>query len=327
MKRLSALFSVVVVCGMMLAACQSQTAAPGAAPSEAVSQPPANAAPTEAGAAPQAGPTNAPAVAPQHAAVPGDLPGGNGMFLGDQSTVSSLNKARAFSGDRFTLGKFERPYNANTMDVYFPYLDLVSANLYQDQSWVYARVTLVGRDANNAFPGKYALEIDKNMDGRGDLLVMATKPSSTDWTTDGMQVFKDANGDVGGVNVVVSDSQAGDGYETVVFDPAAGTPTDPDVAWVRLAPSDPNSLEIAFKASLLEGDAKYMVGIWAGNDALNPALFDLNDHYTHEQAGEANADIASFYPIKGLAELDNTCRQAMGFVPTGSEPALCSQGK
>lgn len=326
MKPMTVLFSVALVATLALAACSPQVTPEAAQPGA-----PAAPAATEAqvGAPPAAAPEASPTVGPsgiQHATAPGGLPEGKGKFLGDQSTVSSLNKGRALVGDRFTLGKFERPYNANTMDVYLPYLDIVSANLYQDATWVYARITLVGRDSNNALPGKYAIEVDKGMDGHGDLLVLVAHPSSTDWSTDGVQVLKDSNHDVGGENIVNADSQGnGNGYETVVFD--SGTGNDPDAAWARLSGSDPNSLEMAFKVSLLEGDSKYLAGIWAGNDALNPALFDLNDHYTHEQAGEANPEMANFYPIKGLSELDNTCRQAMGFVPTGQEPALCSQGQ
>ncbi len=325
MKQMSAAFSIILICGVILAACapQVQSQATEPPPPQATELPATVPLATEA-VVPEASPTAA-AASVQHTSVPGDLPAGKGLFLGDQSTISSLNKERAFAGDRFTLGRFERPYNANTMDTYFPYLDIVSANFYQDATWVYAVITLVGPDANNALPAKYAVEADLNLDGRGDLLVLVDHPSSAEWTTDRVQVLEDGNGDVGGENIVNSDSEGkGDGYEKVVFDQGKGD--DPDAAWVRLAPNDPKSLQIAFKASLLGGHSAYLAGIWAGTDALNPALFDLNDHFTHEQAGEANPDIANFYPIKGLSELDNTCRVAIGFTPSGNEPAVCSQG-
>jgi hypothetical protein len=324
MKQMSVAFSIVLVCGVILAACAPQ-GQPAQPPAPAPTQAPAATAPAPAPTtAPAAAPTSAPAGI-QHTMVPGDLPSGKGLFLGDQSSVSSLNKGRALVGDRFTLGHFERPYNANTQDVYYPFVDLVSGNFYPDPVWVYVRITLVGRDANNTFPAKYAVEVDANMDGRGEFLVMATNPSSNTWTTDGVQVFKDANHDVGGENLVNSDSQGkGDGYETVIFD--AGKGNDPDAAWVRLSATDPNSIEMAFKTSLLEGDSTYLAGLWAGTDLLNPSLFDINDHFTHEQAGEANDAIANFYPIKAVYELDNTCRAAIGFVPSGKEPLVCSEG-
>ena len=323
MNRYSIFLSVFVLGSLVLGAC----AAPAAAPAEP--QEPQAPAATEAPAeAPQAeAPTaEAPAAAPaesQHKDVPGELPAGNGAVMGDHSTVSSLNAGRALVGDQFTLGKFERPYNANTMDVYFPHLDIVSGNVYEEASWVYARLTLVGPDTSGAFSGQYAAEVDTDLDGRGDFLMIVNHPSSSDWTTDGVQVLMDTNGDVGGENIVNTDSEGqGDGYETLAFD--QGTGTDPDMAWARLSPSDANSIEMAFKSSILQGDDKYLVGFWAATAALNPALFDLNDHYTHEQAGEANEEFATFYPIKELAELDNSCRVAVGFLPSGVLPAACA---
>lgn len=327
MKHTSVIFSLILVCGILLAACAPQ---PQPQPTEPAAPPPAGQPttppqPTETGAppAPPAAPTAA-AGSVQHTTVPGELPEGKGVFVGDQSTVSSLNKARAFAGDRFDSGKFERPYNADTMDTYYPYLDIVSANFYQDPTWVYARITLVSPDASSAFPAKYGVEVDLNLDGHGDLLVLVDHPASADWTTDGVKVLQDANGDVGGLYPMNADSagKSGDGYETVAFD--SGNGKDPDAAWARLDPKDPNSLQLAFKTSFLADHSSYLIGAWAGTDALNPALFDLNDHFTHAEAGDPNAvDYPNVYPIKQLFALDNTCRGAIGFVASGKEPGVC----
>lgn len=67
-----------------------------------------------------------------------------------------------------------------------------------------------------------------------------------------------------------------------------------------------------------------MDGAWSGEDDLNPALFDLNDHFTHEAAGEALKDLQYYYPIKQLSELDNTCRMNVGFTPTEPILGLCA---
>lgn len=120
-----------------------------------------------------------------------------------------------------------------------------------------------------------------------------------------------------------SDNQpASDGFETLVFDQGKGS--DADTAWVRIAPDSANTVQIALKRSLVGNDDTYLMNMWAGTSIMDPALFDINDHFTHEQAGAADPGYEIYYPIKAVAELDNSCRMAIGFAPTGNEPGLCS---
>ena len=120
-----------------------------------------------------------------------------------------------------------------------------------------------------------------------------------------------------------SDNQStGDGFETSVFDQGKGN--DADSAWARVAPDNPNTVQIALKRSLVGNDDTYLMNMWAGTLIMNPTLFDINDHFTYEQAGAADPGYENYYPIKAVAELDNSCRMAIGFVPTGKEPGLCS---
>jgi hypothetical protein len=44
---------------------------------------------------------------------------------------------------------------------------------------------------------------------------------------------------------------------------------------------------------------------------------------THIQAGSPNPGY-EVYPLKDMAEIDNTCRLAVGFAPTGKELGLCA---
>lgn len=67
-----------------------------------------------------------------------------------------------------------------------------------------------------------------------------------------------------------------------------------------------------------------MINMWTGHGNLDPAIFDFSDHFTHEQAGAADPGFPNFYPIKSVFELDNSCRMAVGFNPTGNEPGLCA---
>jgi hypothetical protein len=224
-------------------------------------------------------------------------------------------------GDTFVKDLYERPFNANTMDTYFPYLDIVDTQGFKDDTWGFATITLSDTDANGHLPGKYGVELDLNKDGRGDWLVLASNPSSTDWTTQGVQAWKDTDGDVGGSKPIAADKSAGDGYESLVFDQGKGG--NVDGAWVRVAPDDPKTVVIAFRLAMIGDPKSFAMGAWAGTDSsLNPALFDFNDHMTHEQAG---SPLPSFtlYPLKALSEIDNSCRMAIGFAASANVPGLC----
>jgi hypothetical protein len=259
----------------------------------------------------------------QHQQLPVDLPADRSSHAGDYDSSTTASQKTAAGGDRFTFERFERPFNANTMDVYFSQLDIVDTLVFQDDTWIYGTVTLQGPDASNALTGKYALELDLDVNGKGDWLIIASDPASTDWKVEGVQVYQDANKDVGLELPMLTDEGAagGDGFESLVFDQGIGD--DPDTAWVRVSPKDPNTVEIAVKRSILGNPAKYLINMWAGTSLLDPVLFDINDHFTHEQAGAADKALEFYYPIKSVFELDNSCRMAVGFQPTGQEAGLC----
>jgi hypothetical protein len=239
----------------------------------------------------------------------------------DVNSADNATKRQVTAGDVFVQDLLERPFNANTMDTYFPYLDIVDTQGFKDKTWGYATITVEGNDSNGHLPGKYGVELDLKKDGRGDWLIVASAPSSTTWTTQGVQAWQDKDGDVGGIVPLVADNNlsTGDGYETLVFDQGKGSLTDG--AWVRVDPNNSKTVQLAVKLSMLGSPASYALGSWAGTE-LDPAKFDYNDHMTHVQAGDPNRGYG-VYPIKALAEIDNTCRLAIGFVPTGKEPGLC----
>ena len=259
-----------------------------------------------------------------HQSIPGELPAERSGQAGDHDSSVTSNQKRAPGGDRFTFGRYERPFNTETMDVYFPQLDIQDTLVYQDDTWIYAVITMESGDETQQLSGRYGFEIDTDVDGGGDWLILVVGPSSNEWSTEGVQVWFDRNDDVGGKVSVTADEDGpgGNGYETVLFDSDQGD--DPDLAWARVPSDDPNTVQLAVKRSILAGDDSYLVGMWAGTGIFDPAMFDMNDHFNHEQAGAALVELEYFYPIKAIAELDNSCRMAVGFQPTGSEPGLCS---
>jgi hypothetical protein len=315
MKRVSILFIFLI---FVIVAC-SGNAAPGAAGVNATEPPATSEVIPDTGSA-----TEPPTPEIVHKVIPSELPENRANHAGDQDSSVLADKKQASGGDRFTFSQFERPFNGNSMDIYYANLDILDVTLFTDDLFVYGSIIFKSlAEAPDGTLGGYAMEFDLDLDGTGDVLVITGRPGSTDWTTDGVQVWFDANNDVGGQKVVRADetSFTGDGYESKVFD--SGTGNDPDLAWVRISPSDANTIQIAVKLSLFNDDTKYLVGVWAGNENLNPALFDLNDYFTHEQAGAALPELEVFYPIKALSELDNTCRLNIGFDPNGNEPGLC----
>jgi hypothetical protein len=261
------------------------------------------------------------ATPPFQGAIPVGLPAKRADQAGDVDSSANAYRKMVSGGDVFVHNLYERPFNANTMDKYFPYLDIVDTQGFKDDTWGYATITLENADANGKLPGQYAVELDLDKNGRGDWLIRVANPSSTEWSTERVRAWKDSDGDIGGVAIMAADTipRGGNGYETLVFDQGKGTLTDG--AWARIKSDDPKTVEIAFKLSMLGNPSSYAMGAWAGT-TIDPALFDYDDHMTHAQAGSPIPGYV-VYPLKAMAEIDNTCRLAIGFVPNGKEPGLC----
>lgn len=254
-----------------------------------------------------------------HHVVTPDKPDGSLTSLTDISTVEMADEKNAI-GDNFIVNLFERPYTAGEMN-YYGYVDIIFSSLMVGPKWVYTSIQVQNElpDQADAF---YSVEFDLDIDGRGDILVTAALPTGTDWTTNGVYVYKDTDKDVGAERPLFSDApvEGQNGFDEVVF--AEGVANDPDLAWVRRDPEEKDHVQIAFKLSVLEGDGEFLWGVWADGSGQSPTSYDLNDQYTQEEAGVPIVDDAD-YPLKALALLDSTCRSWFGFEPTGSEPGIC----
>jgi hypothetical protein len=261
------------------------------------------------------------ATVPFQGAMPVQLPGQRADHAGDIDSSANAHRQMVSGGDVFVHGLYERPFNAVTMDTYFPYLDIVDTQGFKDGTWGYATITLQNTDPNGDLPAQYGIELDLDRDGRGDWLILTSSPASTQWTTQGVRAWRNSNGDIGGVAVMAADThpRGGDGYEVQAFDQGQGSLIDG--AWTRISDSDPKTVELAFKLEMLGSSGSYAMGAWAGS-TVDPGMFDYHDHMTHLQAGSPNPGY-EVYPLKDMAEIDNTCRLAVGFAPTGKEPGLC----
>jgi len=252
-----------------------------------------------------------------HTIFPGEPPAPV-RFMTDRSSAVLAAERRSIADD-FTSGRFERPFTSQAMD-YKAYLDMNRAEIGGSGLWLYVTLFLEGAptSAENA---SYGVEIDLDLDSRGDWMIVAAAPPDADWTTEGVRVYQDTNNDVGGHTPARSDAppQTGDSYDTLVFDQGVGP--DPDAAWVRLGPGSSNRIQIAFKFGLIGGDTEFLWGGWAFSDP-QPSWQDYEDHFTLEQAGSPLIE-SPHYPIKELALIDSTCRWGYDFNPAGNEPGVC----
>jgi len=245
-------------------------------------------------------------------------PGGTTSFMTDRSSAALAGERRSI-GDNLDTNLLERPFTANVMD-YRGYLDINRGELSIGAPWIY--VTFYLEQAPPAgTPAFYGVEVDIDIDGRGDWMIVGAAPPTTDWTTNGVRVLRDTNNDVGAAHPMASDAPSGgNGYDELVFDQGQGS--DPDAAWIRLAPGSATQVQVAFKYMVIGSPNTWTWGVWADEGVNKPEWLDYNDHFTAAEAGSPTSGTSN-YPIKALAAVDNSCRWAVGFTPVGTEPGIC----
>ena len=210
--------------------------------------------------------------------------------------------------DQWDRNYFERPLNEALTELY-PQLDIIEAEFGQDENWYYTRILVFSELVENlVLDGVYAIEIDLDLDARGDILITTNAPGTypaDEWTSEGVQVWQDANDDVGGPQAMLVDPRYdGDGYETLLVDSAVGD--DPDLAYVKTYSETPGLLEFGFKADLLGDVESFEWWVWAMGVDLTAAKYDPVD----------------FFPQDSLFALDNTCGWIFGSYPRDL-PNIC----
>lgn len=246
----------------------------------------------------------------------------------DHDNALTFQTKNVRSGDEYFKNDLERPFTANEME-YLPALDIVNFSINSDDDFYYIRISLVDlNESSQSLTGFYGVEIDRNADGRAELL-LAARPSYTEqFSADNVVVYMDVNGDVGGTKINRPDDYQSDGFETVVFDLSRDVhPSDLDFAWVRQTVDGTfPAIEFAFKKWIFsDGREAFMWSTDASGSELNPATFYWHDFIAVEDAGAANVEDPN-YPVKALSEFDSTCRVPLGVNVTGVEPLGCYVG-
>ncbi len=242
-----------------------------------------------------------------------------GKLLYDVESSGTAPEKRAPYGDSYDINRLERPF-AQDMS-YISGLDISTFVVSKDNDWWYVSIQLIGIDPNNTPDINYGVELDLDHDGFGDYLIWAHPPYTNQWNAAAVQIYQDQNHNTAGLSVGKTDAPMfpTDGYETLIFDGIAGG-KDPDMAWVRVETGTPATVQFAFKQSW--SGTVFMLGVIADAGLKDPRKLDYVDRFTIAEAGSPMKENL-YYPLKALFLVDNTCREAYGFAPSGFEPRLC----
>jgi hypothetical protein len=260
----------------------------------------------------------------EHLTMPTE-PAGKYQTIHDQTSDRYAGENRAYSGDEFNVGRYERSFLQDM--TYLPFIDILKAEMNrEDNAWIFVRIQVMSDPLNNLADNPlFGVELDVDINNRGEYLILVSPPVDSGWTTDGVRVWHDLDSNIGGTKPVKPDASGGDGYEDLIFDGGLGI--DPDLAWVRVSPEGPENVEIAFKRGLLGGEElgkeMFIWLPWAISGFADQALFEFNDHFTYDEAGSPMREHEGYYPLKALWGVDNTCRGASGFKPQPSHTGVC----
>jgi hypothetical protein len=244
-------------------------------------------------------------------------PHGSPQVIHDQVCRQTAAEKKAPGGDEFTTGRFERPFDQNMN--YLPALDIQRAELYRPENgWAY--VSIILEDAPAPSPAVYGIELDLNIDGRGEYLIQFPAPSTPDWSESGIKMWWDSDGDVGGQVINRSDPKGykGSGFEALKIDSVAGK--NKGKVWTRLID---NGIQAAVHEELLGGKGgKFTWQPFSEGQPFSSSQYDLNDYYPPSKAGSSIVGDMD-YPLKELFAIDNTCKGLSGLTPSGAEQGVC----
>ena len=247
---------------------------------------------------------------------------GKAQTIHDQVNKKYADERRAYGGDEYRVGRFERPFD--TKMTYLGYLDIVKSTLTRtDENFIYVTIQVadpVSQAAEN--PAFFGVEIDLNLDGRSRYLIRGKPSAGKEWLTAGVEVWESSSSLIPVAEVATGIPVTGAyGFDISLL--RAGNGDDIDLAWIRMSPRLEDTVEIAFKNSLVGGEkGKFIWRPFTDGAPFEPRLYDLQNSYTLEQAGSPIIG-EMYYPLREVYAVDNTCRAASGYQATGREPGIC----
>ena len=110
----------------------------------------------------------------------------------------------------------------------------------------------------------------------------------------------------------------GSGFESLKIDADSGK--NRGQVWSRLKAKE---LQIALKEEWIGGrQGKFTWQPIADGNPFPPSQYDINDYYVLKKAGTPILG-ETYYPVRQVFALDNTCRGLSGLTPSGSEQGVC----
>lgn len=250
---------------------------------------------------------------------PNELPAAE-RTLNDTDASLKAKEKRAITGDDFYKGLFERPFTSNEM-AYLEDVDIRVATFAKDNTYYYFTIELHGVDPEaKKLTATYGIEFDRTKSGQGDLLVWAANIKK-EWSMDGVKVFSDADKSVGGPTPMWADKD----YDKTGYEKEEKMEGE-RAAYARIDPKDETIVQFAISKALLDFPKEFLWGAWADKGWRDPMRFDYNDHILEPDAGSP-IKTSKYYPLKGLANLDNTCRVPEGFTSKTVLPGMCDAYK
>ena len=259
---------------------------------------------------------------PPHYLMPGEFTG-KAQTIHDQVSETVAPQKRAYGGDDFYDGRFERPFDQEMG--YLGNLDIVKATMVRtDPDFIFVTIQVakpISAAVNNE--AYYGLELDLNRDGRNLYMIRGLGPVTETWSTEGVDVWKSTAAEhpysvAAEGSIPVTGSL---GFDVNLL--KAGRGSDNDLAWIRLQPGSVDTIEIAFKNGIIGGEkGKFIWKPFTDGAVFPEKLYDLQVSYTLEQAGSPLKGEPD-YPLKDVFAVDNTCRVASGFEASGTEPGIC----
>lgn len=262
------------------------------------------------------GPVNAASTIKAAPMPPGELPEAE-RTLNDTDASLKAKEKRVLTGDDFYKGLYERPFTSNEM-IYLEDVDIRVVTFAKDDAFYYFTIELHGVDPEaKRLTAAYGIEFDRSKTGQGDFLVWANEPRR-EWSMEGVKAFSDADKTVGGPTLMWADKE----YDKMGYEKEERLEGE-RVAYVRIDPKDETIVQFAISKALLDFPKEFLWGAWADKGWRDPMRFDYNDHIIETDAGSP-IKTSKYYPLKELANLDNTCRIPEGFTTKESIRGMCS---